>query len=143
MKPSPKQLEVVSGHEEGADGDERRDRPRDRHGAEHAEADRSGERDHGDRDQGALGEVSAKRSPVQLVERVRTETDAEEERPQGGGEPAAVEIWGGGGAERNVAQMPPRVGQMQERHEVAPAARAQRVEGGSFQLSGRNREYPT
>ncbi len=114
VEPALEQLEVVGGDEEGADRDERRDRPRDRHHAEHPERDRTGQRQRGDRDQRAIGEMSPERSAVQLVERVGAETDTEEERAQGCGKPAAVQGGRRGRAERHVAQMPARVRQVQE-----------------------------
>jgi hypothetical protein len=75
------------------------------------------------------------------------QANATEERAEGGREAAAVERRGGGGAERDVAQVPARIRQVKDRDEVAPAAGPQGVERWALQtvdplLSRRNRAFP-
>ncbi len=80
--------------------------------------------------QRAARDGGAQRPAVQLVEAVRGDADGEAERRQRRHQPAAVERRGEGGADRDVRQVPGRVGQVQERDVVAPAAGCERVERG-------------
>ena len=66
--------------------------------------------------------------PVQLVERVRSDSDREEERGERDEQPVDLEVRGERGSDRDVREMPQRVRRMEQRQVVAPAARLQRVE---------------
>ena len=65
---------------------------------------------------------------LQLVERVRSDADREEERGQRDQEPLDLEVRRQGRSDRDVGEMPERVRRMEQRQVVAPAARLQRVE---------------
>ena len=65
---------------------------------------------------------------LQLVERVRSDADREEERGERDQEPVDLEVRREGGSDRDVREMPQRVRRMQQRQVVAPAARLQRIE---------------
>ena len=60
--------------------------------------------------------------PLQLVERVGGDTDRQRKRAERGDQAAGVNLRRGRGAKGDVAQMPGRVGRVQQRDEVAPAA---------------------
>ena len=65
---------------------------------------------------------------VQLVQCVRTDPDGEKEREQRCGQAVEAHDRRSGDADRDVGQVPHRVGRVQDRPPVAPAAAADRVE---------------
>ena len=95
------------------------------------DADRAGapDGDPGERDEHPVGDLRAQRPPVQLVEGVRADPDGEGERGDGGAEPVPGDDRRQAAADDDVGQMPGRVGRMQQRHVVPPAAALQRVPG--------------
>ena len=95
------------------------------------DADRAGaqDRDTRERDEHPIGDLGAQRSPVQLVEGVGTDPDGEGERGDGGAEPFPGDDGRQAAADDDVRQMPGRVGRMEQRHVVPPAAALERVPG--------------
>src|SRR5207302_9103368 len=89
-----------------------------------------------------FGEPRRQRAALPLVERVGAEPESEEERGSGGSEPVGVEVGRQRGADRDIAQVPRRVGRVQKRQVVAPAARREGVEGGP-RLGHRRRPQTT
>ncbi len=65
---------------------------------------------------------------MQLIERMRTDTNGQEEGRQRRSRAPGLYPGGGRRAERDVAQMPCGVGRMQQRDEVAPRAFAASIE---------------
>ena len=92
--------------------------------AGHADRHRTGQPGHGERRSACAREsvVASGRPPSSSRAWAETPTASKKAR-QRGGEPAAVQVRRRRRAERHVAQMPGRVGRMQQRDEVAPAAR--------------------
>ena len=115
--------------------DERGDPRVDRERSDDADRDGARDRDDGERDEQRARDPRPERPAVQLVERVRADTDREEEGGQRGEEPVPGEGRGERGADGDVAQVPRRVGRVEERDVVAPASRRERVEGRAARLS--------
>ena len=65
---------------------------------------------------------------VQFVQHVRAHAHRQEERRESRRQPPRVQVRSERGPDRDVGQVPRRVGRMEQRHEVPPPARAQRVE---------------
>ena len=74
-----------------------------------------------------IGDPGRERPAAELVQRVRTDAEREREGGERRAEPARKPDRRDRRADDDVAQMPERVGDMEQRHVVAPAARAQGV----------------
>ena len=131
MEPAAEQLEVVGGHERGADRDEREDperlRDRDR------DPDRRARRDRDDRqrDEHPGRDARPQRPSVELVERVRADAHREREREHGEPERPPGDDGREAAADDDVREVPGRVRRVQQRDVVAPAAAPERVERGA------------
>ena len=81
---------------------------------------------------GAIGELGLQRMPVELVQSMSGRCRPRERRRQG--RPQAIEMKRrcGGGAQRDIGEVPGGVRRMQQGDEVAPAAGAKGVEGGAI-----------
>jgi hypothetical protein len=66
---------------------------------------------------------------VELVERVRSDADGEEEGGERDEETPRFEVGGETGADRDLREMPERVRRMMDPLVIAPAAWGERVEG--------------
>jgi hypothetical protein len=126
--PSEK-LEVVGDDDESARGDERRQARRDEEDAGDPDRDGTCQSDGRGPDECPARQLRSERPPVQLVECVRADADAEEEGPERSKETVEVNGRCRGGAERDVAEMPRRVRRVQQRDGVPPPAGAKRIEG--------------
>ena len=76
------------------------------------------------------------RPVVELVERVRRDPHGQAERGEAPQQAIDVQLRSDRRAEREVAQMPGRVGRVQERQHVPQATAAERVEGRAAQRRG-------
>jgi hypothetical protein len=87
MEAPPGELQVVRQHQEEPEGDEQREPGLE--GDRAHDADRAGaqNRNTGEPHEHPIGDLRAQRSPVQLVEGVRSDADGEGERGGGGTQP--------------------------------------------------------
>ena len=116
------ELEVVRGDEERAEDDERNEPGGRRCGDSEPDRARSGGRDEGDTEQRPPRDRRAEWSSVELVERVRSEPEGEEERKHGEREHRPVHLGREAAAHDDVAEMPRGVGRVEERKPVAASA---------------------
>ena len=96
------ELEVVGDDEEAARRDEEEQPGRPGQGGGDADRNGAADRHSGKRDQDAGRDPGAQRTPVQLVERMRPDSEREEKRGQRGQQPPACELGGQRRADRNV-----------------------------------------
>src|SRR6266545_1281107 len=139
MEASPGELQVVREHQEEPDGDEEREPCLEGNRAHNADRAGAHNRDTGKRDKNPVGDLRAQRSPVQLVEGVRTDSDSECERGDNGAEPLPSDDGREAATDDDVGQVPRRVGRMEQRHVVPPAAALERVPGRTGDLLNRLR----
>lgn len=139
MKSPSEQLEVVGDDDECARGDEGDQARRDEEDAGDSDCDGAGQAGGRGPDERSARELRPEWAAVQLVERVRADADTEEESAECRKE--AVEVDGGrrGRTERDVAEMPRRVGRVEQRDGVPPPAGAKRIEGGAIKPARRRR----
>ena len=142
MEAPPEQLEVVCHDDERPGGDQRRELHRDHDQAGQSDRDRAHEPNGGQRDERAVGEPCCQWSAVQLVQRVRAHPNPEEKRSERRRETVPVQHGSGGRTQGDIAQVPGRVRRVQERDDVAPATRSQRVERRALKLRGGHRHEP-
>ena len=131
MEQAVEELEVVRSGDKGAERHERQQPEVVRDGDHNSDCGRAGKRAGCERDEDRGRNPRLKRVAIQLVEGVRADSEAEEEGKHGEGKPSGRHVWGETGPDDDVAQVPARVGQVEERHVVAPAAGGERVEGGT------------
>src|SRR5439155_12146748 len=74
------------------------------------------------------------RTSVELVERVRAQTDRAEEGEHGPCEVPEVHVGDRARADHDVGEVPQRVRRVEQGHVVAPSAGRERVEGGALPL---------
>ena len=122
------QLEVVGHHQGDADEHERQQGDADRAHAPEPDGRGGGERDGAGRGERGSGEAGTERPAVELVEAVRGDADGQEEGHQRPGQAGAVDLLREPRAERDVGEMPGRVGRVQQRDDVSHAAGPQGVE---------------
>src|SRR6266576_2601295 len=131
VKAPAEELEVVGHGDERPCRDERKQPEA---GAErHNDPDdaRACERGDGERDERRLADARLERTSVQLVESVRRDAHAEEEREQTEAEHRVLEVRSQRGADCNVREVPQGVRRVKQRHVVAPPARRECIEGGT------------
>ena len=131
VEAAAEELEVVGGGDEAAEEDQRQQGGGDEEDPGDADRQRPAEAADGESDQAAVGEPGPQRPAVELVERVGADADREEEGGDRRRQPAGVDLRRRRGPDRDVADVPERVGRVQDRDQVPPAAGAQGVEGGA------------
>src|SRR5207248_8387554 len=131
VKAAAEELEVLSARDEGAEGNERQQPEVEGDGDRNPDRGGACERAGGEDDEDRRRDPRPERTAVQLVESVRADAEAEEEGRHRQREPCSLDVRGEGRADDDVAQVPGRVRQVEQRHVVAPAAGSERVEGGT------------
>src|ERR1035437_701725 len=120
MEPAAQQLQVVREIEQDSNCDAW-EKPRAHPGQPgDPEADGTDQSKRGHRRQDPAWYFGSEWASLELVERVRGDSDREEEGQQGGDELDAVDRWGEAGADQNVGKVPGRVRRMEDRPNVAP-----------------------
>ena len=125
-----RELEVVGDDEEAARRDEEEQPGRPGQGGGDADRNGAADRHSGKRDQDAGRDPGAQRTPVQLVERMRPDSEREEKRGQRGQQPPACELGGQRRADRNVRGAR-RCRGSEAASRSPPAAGLERVERGT------------
>ena len=123
METPSEELEVVGEDGESADDDERDQRRRDDQDPGDADCQGTDEAERRQHLECPVRELGPQRAPAQLIESVRTHPDRQEEGGERGEQAIRVDLGRSGRAEGDVAQKPERVGRMEDRDQVSPAAR--------------------
>ena len=81
------------------------------------------------------GQPGPEGSPMQLVQGVSADADREEEGRQRGGQPVGVDDRRRGRPQRHIAEVPCGVRRVQQRDQVTPAARLERIERRPLEIT--------
>src|SRR5207249_3185794 len=134
MEGAVEPFKVVSERDEHAHDDEREHPPRHQDRAVEADHGRAAQPDQRDRHEHGRGDRGPERSPVQLVEGVRTQTDRAEEGEHGPREVPEVDVGNRARADHDVGEVPHRVRRVEQGHVIAPSSTWQSVEGRPLPL---------
>ena len=130
VESAAEELEVVRGHDERTEGDEDEEPEAPADGRPDADRDRAGKGGDADPNQHVVRDLGPERPAVPLVQHVSRDAEGQHEGDHRPHHPVRVEVRRQRGAGGDVRRVPGGVGQVEHGDVIAPAARAERVEGG-------------